>query len=141
MAPNGYTQAYAFTVTLLPRLFQHPSEVQFDTTYLKLKDKLIELSDTFTLIAEHTKNMNIHYHGVIKFLTVRCKNAIKYFKDHFRRDKLFGFVDIKIMDDEDGWRDYIKKEFKETLDVINRRPIIVDGFNFFLNGFYKDYRQ
>lgn len=131
MENGGFTQAYAFTVTLKPDCFKQPAEIQYDRTYNQLKEYLSDMSFYYTLVAELTKNKNIHYHGVIKFPLPNLRDVIKMFKDRFRNDKLFGFVDIKVMSDSEGWLDYISKELKETYQSINRRPIIYDGYDLF----------
>lgn len=129
--PAGYTQAYAFTVTLRPRLFTEPAEVQYDITNLPIREKLHHISGNFTVIAEMTANKNIHYHGIIVYPTGYCRDVIKHFKDYFRKDKMFGFVDIKIMDDEGGWIEYISKELQITASVVQRRPILFDALDAF----------
>lgn len=127
MEKTGFSQAYAFTVTLKPELFKKFAEIQYDLTSGPLKEHLYTITPKFTVVAELTKNCNIHYHGVIYFLTDRCKDAIKCFKDKFRNHKLFGFVDIKVIDDMEGWYEYISKELEHTNTILCRRPILFDS--------------
>lgn len=122
---------YSFTVTLKPRMYIDPSETQFDLTFSELRTILKSMNAKFTLIAELTKmGHNIHYHGTITF-PLTSKNVVKRFIDVFRKTKHYGFVSIKQIDNEQGWIDYISKEFIETVREVERRPIINDDFNYF----------
>lgn len=138
MASKGLSQRYSFTVTLKPVLFRVPAESQYDKTTESLCDMLRDVSHTYTLVAELTKNMNIHYHGVIIF-HMGPKNLIKKFVDAFRAHAKFGFVCIKVITDEPGWIDYISKELKNTYESIGRRPIVYDGVGLFPIGLFEAY--
>lgn len=117
---------YAFTVTLKPKLYDHDATEQYDNTYHILFETLLRISfkNQFTLVAEQTKAYNIHYHGII-ILPLKV-NCMKYFHDSFRKSKIFGFVNIKQITEQQIWIDYISKSIKETRDCINRPPIIYD---------------
>lgn len=149
MSGQRVSQKYAFTVTLKPKLYDHNAEDQYDKTSTVLEQSLAKVGHHFTCVTELTKSANIHYHGVIDF-EMNHPNFIKKFHDHFRcrcSNKykckcLFGYVNIKVLEKEDGWKDYISKELKVTYDSISRRPIVRDDFNYFplstfeLYGFY-----
>lgn len=138
MSGQGLTQRYAFTVTLKPSQYTVDGEVQYDRTHLQIIEKLQSVCAHFTVIAELTKNCNIHFHGIADFDN-NHPNVIKKFTDHFRcrcKNKyvckcIFGYVYIKVMPDELGWHDYIKKNIKTTYESLSRRPIIRDDFNVF----------
>lgn len=136
----GFTQAYAFTVTLKPVLFRYNADEQVRKTASELETYINGMSSEFTLVAELTKNANVHYHGIIKFPINRITNINKYWKDKFRNHKLFGFVDIKVMDDEDGWIDYISKDFVETNNSLCF-PIISDSLASFPLGVFPWYHE
>lgn len=124
------TVQYAFTVTLRPKLYAEPAQAQFDKTYFTLYTLLKSLSaDDLTIVAEQTKNFNVHYHGIINFIYDPRVFAPKLFTDAFRNHKLFGFVNIKQIDDLSGWMEYIKKDLPLTKQCINRPPIIKDSKN------------
>lgn len=128
------TVRYSYTITLKPRMYIDPAEIQFDLTFSELRTILRSLSVKFTLVAEVTKKgHNIHYHGTIT-LPMSRKNPIKRFIDAFRKTKHYGFVSIKQITEENGWKEYIKKELKETKEEIERRPVIEDDFNYFDNN-------
>lgn len=122
---------YSFTITLKPNLFQYKAEEQYDKSYLTLVKHLMTLSKKFSVVAELTKNYNIHYHGIITF-TLHEKqksNFMKKFTDSFRKNTCFGFVNIKQITDEQGWINYITKDLKITRESICRPPVLIDSFN------------
>jgi len=119
---------YSFTITLKPNLFKEVAEEQYDRTYLVLTKELLSLSSEVTLVAELTRAANVHYHGMIRFNTTKI-DLRKYFIDHFRKSKYFGFVCIKQIDNLQGWQDYIKKDLKTTKQSIGRPPVLIDQFN------------
>lgn len=148
----GITQQYAFTVTLKPHLYDDPAETQYDKTYEVLKVMLRKISHQFTLVAELTKNANLHYHGIITFEN-RSKNIVKYWYDQFKSivkaykklhpygDKgiLFGFTNIKPITEYSVWIEYISKDIKLTNESLGRLPIIIDDFNCFPTGLFQTY--
>jgi hypothetical protein len=96
---------------------------------LELVTRLKCLSSRVCLIAEITKyNANIHYHGLIQFL-VKSVDHIIDFHNLFRNSKLFGFKNIKQIEDEDGWITYISKDLEHTKKVLCRPPIVIDDFD------------
>lgn len=123
---------YAFTVTLKPkRWFDWPAEEQYDATAMPLAEYLKTIGCKVTLVCELTKAYNVHYHGIITLPLVKNANLMKRFVDSFRRSKDYGFVNIKPIDNEIGWIEYINKSLADTCKSINRRPIIIDKFNVF----------
>lgn len=120
---------YSFTLTLRPKLYDSTLDVQYDVTSTELVNRLKCLPSRVTVIAEITKyNCNIHYHGMIQFL-IRSKDHIVDFHNLFRKSKIFGFKNIKQVDDERGWLEYISKELKRTKDIVGRPPILIDEFH------------
>lgn len=138
MASGRFSQRYAFTVTLKPSQFNKNAEDQYDDCIKDIESKLTSVCAHVTVVAELTKNCNIHFHGIADF-DLNHPNLIKKFHDHFRCRCLnkykckckFGFVNIKQMDNENGWVEYIRKDLKTTYEAIARRPIIKDDFNIF----------
>lgn len=124
---------YSFTVTLKPILYSLEANEQYDVTYSNLVRLLKNLNVCITMVSEYTKCFNIHFHGIIQFKTPN-KNHMKQFYDLFRKNKLFGFVNIRQIDDLENWIKYMKKDLHEFTD---RRPIIIDEFGEFLTGFEK----
>lgn len=124
----GESVEYSFTVTLHPKTYRFTSVEQYDLTYMRIFTLLRSIGHRVSIIAEHTKNFNIHYHGIITFEIKRGdrQNFLKLFKDKFRAEPMFGFVDIKQIQDSPGWRVYIIKELHQTRIDTNRPPIICD---------------
>jgi hypothetical protein len=54
---------------------------------------------------------------------------MKDFKDVFRGSKMFGFTQIRQIEDFGGWVEYIMKDLYITKDILNRPPIIVDEYD------------
>lgn len=123
---------YSLTVTLKPLQYKEFAEKQYDNTCMYLINKLTMLNCQYTLVAEMTKACNIHYHGTIEFLKChKNQHHRKYLIDHFRNDKMIGYVCMKQITDEPGWIEYIKKDIVGTTEVLNRRPILKDDFDYF----------
>lgn len=103
---------FAITITLKPMLFKNTATEQYDETYLPLHRLLKALCFEHTVVAELTKAFNVHYHGVV--VMPDWGNCRKRFVDAFRKSRSFGYVCIKMIDDEQGWYDYIRKGIKGT---------------------------
>lgn len=122
--------SYAFTVTLRSKLYADPAEVQYDKTYKEVLQILNAISSQFTLVAELTKAFNVHYHGVISWASIpKGVNLRKKFTDAFRPSKQIGYVNIKQIENDAGWNEYITKSLVETRDSLSRPPIVHDWFN------------
>lgn len=138
---------YSFTITLKPRIFRLNAEDQYDECYKHVLLRLKQITTKCTLVAELTKNCNIHFHGICAFQRYATYNYIKRFHDHFRcrcKNKftckcMIGFVNIKLTMNYPGWVDYISKSLKETYDSLSRRPIIIDDYNIAPGGVFEMY--
>lgn len=130
MLKKSFSVDYAFTITLRPKCFAKEPEQQYDDTSEYIKRKLSSISQAFTLVAELTKNYNVHMHGIIKF-PLPCKDCMKEFHKCFRNDTLVGFVNIRQIEDYQVWCKYIKKDLCHSLNGLNRRPIIYDYLDVF----------
>lgn len=133
---------YSFTITLKPSLYNVPASVQYDKTYDELYKHLCQnFNVKLTLVAELTRNYNIHFHGTIVFIMINVHkyNVMKRFVDSFRKSKIFGFVNIKQIEDEPGWIDYISKGFHDFTRDTNRRPILQDDFDYWKPDIYALY--
>lgn len=123
--PPYQSVKYSFTVTLQNKMYVYKPEEQYDFTYLELIKRLKALGATFTIIAELTLNGNLHYHGIITFHQ-RSKSHSLDFKNVFRTSKIFGYSNIKQIEDYEGWVEYIIKELHNTKDILCRPPIVYD---------------
>lgn len=136
--PEKWSCKFFFTVTLRPNLYKDIAEEQYDLTAERLLNHIKEdypCCVKTTIVAELTKNMNIHYHGIIMFdlNEVRFKNLSKYFIDSFRDNKKFGFVNISQIEDEKKVLDYVSKSIQDTALSIGKKVILIDEFEY-LNG-------
>lgn len=117
---------YAFTITLRPKVFIHEPERQYDDACGYVNKKLMALCQDHTLIAELTKNYNVHLHGICRFSLYKKRDCMKDFYSCFRNDNIVGYVNIKQIDNLTNWITYITKDLTKTYNAINRRPIIYD---------------
>lgn len=120
------------TITLNPKMYRDEPEIQYDNTCLYVRDKLHQLTNDFTLVAELTKAYNIHYHLVIKFdITNKNIDYRKEFHKLFRNDRMIGFINLQPMANAPASQVYIKKDLDKTCNSIDRRPVICDTYNWF----------
>jgi len=136
MTSPKHTFHYCITITLLPRLYKENAESQYDQTAYELKEIIKPLKDTI-LVAELTKNFNIHYH-LYSRLPIVSRNPVKYFVDQFRKSKLFGFVNLSQCKNDENWLTYIFKSVKETYEAVGRPPIIILD-DFYIKQFIENY--
>jgi len=135
---------YAITVTLKPVMYRHAAEIQFSQTYEVLLKHLRTFTPRITLLAELTKDFNVHYHGLIQFSkddVLRYHNLAKRFKDSFRKSKVFGHIVIVMAHDLPGWKEYCTKDLEETYRLLGTGPVFIDYFNYVentLNGYIQD---
>lgn len=130
-APEEITQDYAFTITLKPPLYRFNLREQIEKT----KDKLLKMTNyvaKLTLVAEVTKNLNVHYHGIVAFEKEDqyhgcSEQYCAAFKDVFRKSKDFGFICIKPIDNFPKWVAYILKDRKRTFALTRTHPLLCDG--------------
>lgn len=123
---------YSFTITLKPIMYKDKLEDQFHKTFVELCHALNEMGK-YVLIAEQTRAFNLHYHGTMEFTKSYHENTTnvrKKFVDSFRKSKIFGFVNIKQIDLEPGWKEYISKSFEE-MKQIGIRPILKDDLDYY----------
>lgn len=127
------SQKYAFTVTLKPVMYRWSARVQYTKTHRQLMECVKNLGQV-TLVAELTKNGNIHYHGVIQFnMRTGYKGLItQLFHDRMRTlCNVFGHHNITPITDEEGWISYLKKGQESFLTTVEMAPVITDEFMYF----------
>lgn len=135
----AHSVKYAFTITLQPKMFKFDTQQQYDETKNIIVHKIKCLSSTFDIIAELTKNHNIHYHGIITFPLHKYKNNINKWYNHMRNDTVIGYTNIKQITEEEVWKEYISKDIHQTKEVIDRRPIIRNKLKTFNDQQMADY--
>jgi len=118
---------YFFTLTLQPKYYKYKPEEQYDMTYMSIFQTIWALGSNIAIIAELTKNYNIHYHGLID--SEGYSNLVKYFRDAFRNHKYVGYISIEQVVNEPKCKEYIIKDLMHTKEQISRPPIIVDELN------------
>lgn len=125
--PDVYNSImYSFTITTKPQLYKFDGTEQYDLCTYHVAEQLESLSPEWSAVAELTPNgFNLHFHGIIVFHK-RHKNHQKQFVDQFRGSKYVGFVNIKQIDDLDGWKVYLMKTAPEFKKLVGRPPIMKD---------------
>lgn len=131
MPQDKKTQDYAFTITLKPKMFVHPLKKQLALTKDVLKELFSLTCAQYTLVAEVTKNFNIHYHGIVNFHVINefhnSDHYICMFKDCFRKSSQFGYTVVKVIDDFPKWSAYILKDRQKTYSLTHVHPMLHDG--------------
>lgn len=119
------TMAFAITLTIRPKYFPLSLERQLDISEADILTFLSDMDSRGFIIAEITKNANIHYHGIIDMnLQNRYHQKIDlYIKDYFRYSNKIGFVCVKPITDEVRWSQYIMKDLNSTNAFLERNPI------------------
>lgn len=107
-------------------MYRYDIDIQFDDTANELYVSLRQLSNKISLVAELSKNYNVHYHGIISL-----KGSKRKFINYFRNDKKFGFVNASPIKNEENVFSYIQKDVVNTYQELDRRPIIKDDYNIF----------
>lgn len=111
------------TVTLAPRWYSSKAADQFRQTKDTLKNILKKFSDDFYMIAELTKQGNVHYHGYINYRVVHS-TVDNHLLDTL---KVLGLSYIKkidqIADSSDKVKQYMLKHIEETKQFISN-PIV-----------------
>lgn len=114
---------YEVTVTLKPLMYQWTAKEQYRMT----KEKIYEIFQDkipSTVVAELTKDHNIHYHCMVNLDTIEEKDK---FLNKFRRYKEFGKKSCSQVKFEDSYKEYMKKDIETTKRIIGD-PIVTDGF-------------
>lgn len=121
---------YFFTVTLLPIMYKKDIDKQYDETANELYVSLKLLSEKITLVAELTRQFNVHYHGIIKL-----EGSKRKFVNMFRGDKKFGYVSLAPIKEGTSSKvyAYISKDIKISTEELGRRAILRDDYNVFSN--------
>lgn len=129
MNPKNSTSCdFALTITLRPSTFVDSCQTQFDKLSQLIKDRLQGCK--LSLIAELTKQWNVHFHGFISVPTARGHPS-KYIHDRLRHAKI-GFIKVDQITDFNGWKDYIRKDLHITKDYISY-PIVKDDYEVFIS--------
>lgn len=118
---------YAITLTLKPVIYRHAPEKQFSLVSENIRNNFPNCQ--FTIIAELTKQYNIHFHGFIKVDLNKINiHPEKYLFDRIRKYSALGFAVIKQVTEYNVWKDYILKDKKNTESILNLDPVVRDDY-------------
>lgn len=125
---NKWSVDYAITLTLKPILYKHTCEEQFSIVATSIRNNFPNCK--FTLLAELTKQYNVHFHGIIKVdLNKIVCHPEKYLYDRIRQYKHLGFAVIKQITEYQIWIDYITKDYNITKQKANIDPFVKDDYD------------
>lgn len=123
--PNLQGQRYEFTLTLRPRLYDRTPDEQFVYTSAILQNECFR-GFTVSCVAELTKENNIHYHGMVHLKDFKQRNA---FLNTFRKyNNIFGRKTCTPIRKETDWIMYMRKDTKETQQILGKDPWVSDAF-------------
>lgn len=129
METPEFTQCYAFTLTVNPKLHKRSIVHQLNCTARSLMALFTHAK--LTIVIELTQNYNVHYHGIIQFhyADIRDKAPESYWYNKLRDHPTIGYTVLKVMDDEAGWKNYIIKDMPRTAKELEKTyytPIVID---------------
>lgn len=114
------------TVTLLPYMYGEDARTQLKKTFQSIKDLLQIYSDKFLIVAELTKDGNIHYHASVKprsndmdYPDAIILDALK--KHNKGKVKIFGRSQV---DSDNKYQvktrfEYLTKDLNKTYKIVN----------------------
>lgn len=112
------------TFTLHPNMYGHIARQQLRKTIQKLEKELRRVCKHYVIVAELTKQCNIHYHGLIQFDInefFEADDLRLMLLDNLKIVKEFGRCDIDPIKDMTKVFDYCKKDIKKTENILNPR--------------------
>ena len=105
----------ALTQTLKPTFFKYKAIDQLERTSGNLQKLLKQTCSDYILQAELTEKSNIHYHGLVTFISPFHK---LYYQDNIRG---LGFCLIKPIFELNKWLAYMYKDNLSTLTLLNKK--------------------
>jgi len=126
---NEFTQIYAFTLTINPKLNKSTIVHQLNCTARSLQ--AIFHHAKISTVIELTPNYNVHYHGMIQFRKTEIKDKApeSYWYNKLRSHPTIGYTVLKVLTDETKWVEYILKDVPRTqreLEKTYYSPILFD---------------
>lgn len=127
---------YEFTATLRPIWYKKSPEQQYDLVR-KVFDKHLMPFD-ITAVVELTSVYNIHIHCALRL----SPQEYRKFTDVLRIpnvNALFGRSQLKQVQYDKSYYDYMKKDIVKTMKVIDRMPILADKLQVLIYKPIEDY--
>lgn len=112
---------YEFTMTLRPVMYKFTAREQF----IKTKDIINNMFFGFatSIVAELTKENNIHYHAIVEIKSADDRNKLL---DRSRGSMIWGRKSCSQLVNEPKWITYILKDIVSTREIIKDHPLIRD---------------
>lgn len=123
----------AFTVTLLPHFTRTRTSVQ----QLEQSERIVRSfirrscpSAKISMVAELTKNSDIHYHALLTGYDNPVIDTLSYYYNNLKRNKeyskVIGFICIKACPTPEHWVKYMLKDVNKTSSLLGQTSICVD---------------
>ena len=119
----SHPQLKTITITFKEKLYKHDSGMgrnakeQFKLAYNTI---IRDLAGNYVIVAELTKQGNIHFHGL---LYTHDEYGTDIIKDDMKRHKLFGLPQIDTPNNTlhlETFKKYMMKDYEKTLTIINK---------------------
>jgi len=129
---DSYIEPRLITITFKDKLFKHDSGMgrnareQFKLSKLELEKRITGYCHKMILVAELTKNGNIHYHGLLDF---KNEHGPELFTDDIKKSKYIGFIQMMLPNNDQHlkqFKSYMLKDYGKTLTIINKNTKHID---------------
>lgn len=128
---------HELTLTLRPLLYTRTPLEQFNTVTPLLRVALHGYK--YSMVAELTKEFNIHYHGIIDIHGPIQKNALLNKLRPLNR--FLGRKRCEAVRFEESYENYIKADLKETQQIVTD-PVVKDDYKLFQKDIFSaEHRQ
>lgn len=114
---------YELTITLKPNGLL-PTDILTQKAIWHLS--IIRLKYPMTAVLEFTKHFIPHFHCVVELETLKDRKNIS---DSIRLCSMFGRFQLEQIHNDQLYYDYIQKDLKTTMEIIDINPVIYDDFN------------
>lgn len=127
------SQDYAITLTGNKLLHKFDTDRQVDL----LHDEFVRLFAPLgrvTSVVELTQNYDAHCHAIVRLRAPFPRDICIFIKNLFRKAKYIGYTCVKVVENYDGWIQYLNKDRHKTFKQLGRNPVLVDNFDCFPKG-------
>jgi len=114
---------YELTITLKPNSLL-PTDMLTEKAIWHLSQ--IRQNWPMTAVLEFTKHFAPHFHCVVELETLKDKKNIS---DSIRLCSMFGRFQLEQIHNDKLYYDYIQKDLKTTMEIVDINPVVYDDYN------------
>lgn len=109
-----------FTITLKPKLYKYSSITQLELTNMKLFHLIYSCCRHYIVVAEHTKQGNVHYHAIVDVDDLSKMLLLNLLK----KQKEFGFIkmDPNQIVHKKACAEYLCKSLRDNKKIFHASP-------------------